>query len=306
MFFFWQGAIRANPFLLKELQALDEKEPNVALERFDSAFFGHVGFVAHTKARAFWLALSGGRFLAVPGDSFQRRSFQHLSRLSAAFAMVSDIALLTLGGSLKRREMLSGRMADALSHLYIGAAVMKRYNDDGQQASDRHLAGWSMAHCLYGAEESLDRFLDNFPYRPVAWALRFMIFPWGRKMDRPDDGTTIRAANLLLEPSECRDRLTAGIHIPVDANEPLALMEEACRESVAMEWAERQVREHVKKHGLKPGIAAVQEAVKAGVITAMEAQRLLRARQLASRVIQVDDFAGGDIGHHGASLENAA
>ncbi len=131
MIVFGQGAIRAHPFILKELHALDEVEPNVALEKFDKAFFGHVGFVVNTLAKTLWQGLTAGRTIAVPGDSFERKYFKQLSRLSAAFALISDTALLTLGGSLKRREILSGRMADALSHLYLGSAVMKRYYDQG-------------------------------------------------------------------------------------------------------------------------------------------------------------------------------
>ena len=303
---FGQGAIRAHPFLLKELHALDEPNPETALKQFDLAFFGHVGFVVHTKARVFWLALTGGRYLTVPGDSFERPYFQQLSRLSAAFAMIADIALLTLGGSLKRREMLSGRMADALSHLYLGSAVMKRYHDQGRKPGDHALVEWGMAHNLHGAEESMLQFLANFPYRPVAWVLKLMVFPWGRTMASPSDKITLAAANLLLEPSASRDRLTSGIYIPEDIEEPMAMLEEASRQSVAMEWAERMVRNFARSNKLKAGDDDIHMAIAARVISGMEGHRLLQARNLCSRVIQVDDFPGDDLGHNGAKLEDAA
>ncbi|MBF0453842.1 MAG: acyl-CoA dehydrogenase [Magnetococcales bacterium] len=303
---FGQGAIRAHPFLIKELHALEHTDPRQALKQFDSAFFGHVGFVVNTLARTFWLALTSARFLKVPGDRFERRYFQQLSRLSAAFALVSDTALLTLGGKLKRREILSGRMADTLSHLYLGSAVMKRFHDEGRKAADLPLLQWSMAHNLHGAEASISRFLANYPYRPIAWILKGLIFPWGRRMVPPSDGITLQAAALLLAPSASRDRLTHGIYMPTDKKEPMALLEEACRQRVATEKPERLVRAFAKANPMDKGADLIQMAIKARVITSMEGRQMIQARKLCSQVIQVDDFPHSPHNHKGHQWEDAA
>jgi acyl-CoA dehydrogenase len=303
---FGQGAIRAHPFLLKELHALDEKEPKIALAKFDKAFFGHVGFVVNILAKNLWQGLTAGRTIAVPGDKFERRYFQQLSRLSAAFAMISDTALLTLGGSLKRREILSGRMADALSHLYLGSAVMKRYHDQGRKPDDHALVEWSMAHNLYGAQESLSKFLNNFPYRPVAWFLNLWIFPFGRLIAPPSDKTTLQVASLLMEPSKARDRLTNGIYLPVDEADPMAMLEEACKQSVAMAGVEAELVKFAKTNHLNPGEDIIQKAVAARVLTSMEARRLVKVRKLCNKVIQVDDFPPSDFTSGGRKLEDAA
>ncbi|MBF0381342.1 MAG: acyl-CoA dehydrogenase [Magnetococcales bacterium] len=303
---FGQGAIRAHPYLLKELHALDEKSPNVALAKFDKAFFGHVGFVVNVLAKTLWQGLTGGRTIAVPGDGFERRYFQQLSRLSAAFAMISDTSLLTLGGSLKRREILSGRMADALSHLYLGSAVMKRYHDQGRKPEDHSLVEWSMAHNLHGAEDSLHKFLANFPIRPIAWFLKVWIFPFGRTMAPPSDRTTLQVANILMEPSAARDRLTNGIYLPVDQGDPMAMLEEACSQSVAMAEVESKVVEFAKANHLKPGDDVVKKAVAARVLTSMEARRLVQVHKLCNKVIQVDDFPPTDFTSGGRKLEDAA
>lgn len=303
---FGQGAIRAHPFLIEELHALDERDPHVALKKFDGAFFGHVGFVISTLARSFWQALSAGHLINAPGDRYERRYFQQLSRLCAAFALVSDVALLTLGGSLKRREMLSGRMADTLSHLYLGSAVMKRYHDQGRKPDDHALVDWSMAHNLHGAEESLINFLTNFPYRPIAWLLKLLLFPWGRQCALPNDRTTLQAANLLMEPSAARERLTGGIYMPTDKTQPMAMLEEACLQSIACEDAERLVREFARSNGITTSDEIIAQAVAARVITSMEARRIQQTRKLCYQVIQVDDFPSSTNSRDRHKWESAA
>ncbi|MBF0444912.1 MAG: DUF1974 domain-containing protein, partial [Magnetococcales bacterium] len=228
------------------------------------------------------------------------------SRLSAAFAMISDTALLTRGGSLKRREILSGRMADALSHLYLGSAVMNRYHDQGRKAEDHALVEWSMAHNLYGAEDSLSKFLNNFPYRPVAWFLKFWIFPFGRSMAPPSDKTTLQVASLLMEPSATRDRLTNGIYLPIDKADPMAMLEEACKQSVAMAGVEAELAKFAKANHLKPDGDLVEKAVAARVLTSMEARRLVKVRKLCNKVVQVDDFPPTHFTSGGRKLEDAA
>lgn len=283
---FGQGAVRAHPFLLRELQAVEADDATA----FDDAFFGHVGFAVGNVARTLWLGLTGGRPFTAPVQGREGAHYRRLSHLSARFAMVADVALLTLGGSLKRRESLSGRMADLLSHLYLGSAVLKRFHDEGALEADRPLLDWAMAHHLHGAQESLHEFLANFPYRPVAWLLHLLAFPLGRHQAPPGDQLTALAAQRLLEPSRDRDRLTDGIHIPLDENEPLARLESAARFAVLAEPLEKRVKAFARTANLPKGADPVQAALEAHILTSLEVHTLNRARTLASQVIQVDDF----------------
>ncbi|MBF0446753.1 MAG: acyl-CoA dehydrogenase [Magnetococcales bacterium] len=303
---FGQGAVRAHPFLLEELNALSEPEPKKSVDGFDRAFFNHIGFVLSTTARTFWLALCAGRGTTPPGDRFERRYFQQLSRLSAAFALVSDIALLTFGGSLKRREMLSGRLADVLSHLYLGSAILKQYHDQGRKEADRTLVNWGMAHNLFGAEQGLSQFLANYPYRPIVWALKVLIFPWGRTCTPPTDNMVRQAADLLLEPSESRNRLTAGIFLPDDPKEPMAKLEEAFRLTIQTVEMEKKWAALAKAN---PGLdveALKTLAIESQVLSSLESRQLDLAHELCDEVIQVDDFSTiPPIKHHN-HLEDAA
>ncbi len=287
---FGQGAVRAHPFLLRELKALDETDPGKRARDFDAAFLGHVGFAVGNVARTLWLGLTGGRPHSAPVSGPEGRYYRQLGHLSSRFAMVADVALLTLGGSLKRREALSGRMADMLSHLYLGSAVLKRFHDEGRPRADEPLLAWAMAHHLHGAQESLHQFLVNFPHRPVAWLLRLLCFPLGRHLAPPDDRLTATVARRLLEPSADRDRLTAGIFIPGDADEPLARLESAARLAVLTEPLEKRLKVFRRVAHLPKDVDPVPAALEAHAITEVEARTLARARTLANQVIQVDDF----------------
>jgi acyl-CoA dehydrogenase len=145
---FGQGAIRGHPYVLKEIAATQEADQAKALVDFDAAFFGHVAFVVSNFARTLWLGITGARMVRVPGDPHTRRYFQRLTRLSSAFALIADVSMFVLGGSLKRRELLSARLGDILSQLYLACAPLKHYEDNGRLRDDLPLLTWLGAGCV--------------------------------------------------------------------------------------------------------------------------------------------------------------
>ena len=130
---FGQGAIRAHPYLLDEMNALGEADRAKGLDAFDKAFWNHVGHSFKTMFRAWGRSWSGGLFAPAPDAGEATRFYRQLSRYSSAFALCADMALLTLGGALKRKEMLSARFGDILSELYLLSAALKRWQDEGRQ-----------------------------------------------------------------------------------------------------------------------------------------------------------------------------
>ncbi|MFV2057989.1 MAG: acyl-CoA dehydrogenase, partial [Thiohalomonadales bacterium] len=223
---FGQGAIRCHPYVFKEMQAAMDSDDEKASIEFDQALWGHVGLTISNAVRTLVLGLTHSRFTHVPVSDPSTRYYQHLSRFSSAFALTADIAMLVLGGALKRKEKLSGRLADVLSQMYMMSAVLKRFHDQGQQTDDVPLLRWSCEHSLRTMQQSMDQFLANFPNRSVAWILRTMIFPYGKPFRGPSDQLGHQLANLLLSPSKARDRLTVGIYLPnlddKQSTEPLA------------------------------------------------------------------------------------
>ena len=118
--------------------------------------------------RALLLALTGGRLASAPAGGPSAAYFRRLTRYSAAFALVTDVALATLGGALKRREKISGRLADALAWMYLASAALKRFHDDGQPPRDERLLRWSCDLALWKIQEALTGVLDNLPNRFAA------------------------------------------------------------------------------------------------------------------------------------------
>src|SRR5690606_22367681 len=114
------------------------------LEAFDEALWSHVRHSVVNAFRAWGRAWTGGLFAPRPDAGAASRYYRQLGRHSSAFALAVDLALLSLGGDLKRREMISARFGDILSELYLSSAVLKRWNDEGRQDEDLPL----LAYCL--------------------------------------------------------------------------------------------------------------------------------------------------------------
>ncbi len=289
---FGQGAVRCHPYVLKEMQAVGDSDTKRGADDFDHAFFGHIGFTLSNMVRAFYLGLTGARFVRVPGDKRARRYYRQLSRMSAAFALVSDISMLVLGGELKRREKLSGRLADVLSHLYLGSAVLKRFDDQNSPDEDWPLLEWSCQESLYLIQKRLHELLANFPDRMIARCLRILIFPLGKPYAGPDDRLGHKVAGIILEPSEARDRLTRGVFTTSDTNETIGRIEDGLVKVILAEPVEKKIQQVQRKGELQQGMDEVvlQAAIQQGVIDEEEAALVRNAIAARSEVIKVDDF----------------
>ena len=288
MIIYGQGAIRCHPFVQKEVNAIAGND----LAAFDRAIFGHVNLFATRTVRALLLALTGSRLAAAPRTEGTTRYYQHLSRFSAAFAIVSDTAMGTLGGSLKRREKLSGRLADALAYLYLASAALKRYHDEAKTTANYNLLRWSVELCLFRIQEALLGVLDNLPARPAAWALRAVIFPFGARFRPPSDRLGQRVARDILEDREARTTLTRDVFVPPPGEPGLGALEAALDKAVRAIPIETKLRDAVRAGALDraPGYMLDDLALAAGVISRAEYELLNDARDARDEVIQVDAF----------------
>jgi acyl-CoA dehydrogenase len=289
MIIYGQGAIRCHPFALEEMRAVESGD----LERFDRAFFGHVAFTLRNALRAPLLGLSGGRLAQRIPRGPTRRLFQRLERLTAAFALVSDAAMIGLGAALKRREKISGRLADVLAWNYLASATLKRFHDDGQPAADLAIARFACETCFERAEAALDGILRNLPNRAAAAALRLLALPLGRREFGPSDHLGGEVARAVLDDPGVRERLTAGIHRPPPEELGLGRLDAALAEAKAALPIEAKLRRAVREGLLAhaPGDALAREARAQGLLGEDELA-LLRVADLArDEAIQVDAFA---------------
>ncbi|MHC2464713.1 acyl-CoA dehydrogenase [Bradyrhizobium embrapense] len=279
---FGQGAIRAHPYLLQEMNALSETDRDKGLTAFDIAFWKHVGHSFATMFRAWGRSWTGGLFAPAPDAGDATEFYRQLSRYSSAFALCADMALLTLGGALKRKEMLSARFGDILSELYLLSAALKRWQDEGRQKEDLPALEWCMASGFKTIENRFAEILANLPNRPVAWLLKFLIQPFGARVTGPSDRVVHLCAQLVLSPSAARDRLTPDLAF-VEDDGGIARLEKAFRLVTEAEDAAKQLRA-ARLHDWKDG-------VKKGVITEADGDKLAAAHEAVAKVIEVDDFA---------------
>lgn len=271
---FGQGSIRCHPWLLQEMLALQDSDDTAALDAFDTAFWGHVGHSVATLGRAWLRSWTGGWFAPAPETAEPRAHYKQLSRYAAAFAFLADMAFLTLGGDLKRKEMLSARFGDILSELYLLSAALKRWHDDGQPEADRPVLDYCLAAGLHTIAQRLDDILANLPNRFVALISKLIIAPLGNHRRGPADDLTLACAELLLSPSDTRDRLTADLYLG-QGDDGVAIVERAFALVIEAEPLTRKLKD-----------GASREAM-----TTNEQSLLTRMDDAVAKAIAVDDFA---------------
>ncbi|MGD2056785.1 MAG: acyl-CoA dehydrogenase [Gammaproteobacteria bacterium] len=285
---FGQGAIRCHPFLLRQMEAAARGD----VAAFDEALLGHGSLLMSNLVRSLFHGLTRGRLLEAPQHGIRGHYYRQFARMCLAFAVLTEVTLLSLGGTLKRRESLSGRLGDILSLLYLGSAVLKHHNDHGSPDDELPLLEWTCTDLLYNIQSRLDEVLDNFPVRLASRIARLLIFPLGRPYKRPGDTLGKHLAEIVLRPGPLRDRLTEGVYIPDGDNEPVAQLDDALNKSITAEPATRKLRQAMQRGLLPNGDPEhfIEEGVAGGVITQAEAEDIRSAVAARKLVIQVDEF----------------
>lgn len=293
---FGQGAIRCHPFLLKEMMALQDEDKARGLDAFDKAFWGHVGHSLANTFRAWGRAWTGGAFAPAPNAGAASRFYRQLSRYSAAFALAVDLSLLSLGGGLKRQEMISARFGDILSELYLSCAALKRWNDEGRQKDDFPLLEFCLEASLATIAQRFDELIVNFPVRPVAWLMRFFIQPFGPRRRGPSDRVTQACAAILTDPCAARDRLTTDLFVPVKTEGEGANGVGLLKRAFELVVATQPIRDRMHTARVRD----IDRAVEQGTITAAEAEQLKQAAAAVSAAVAVNDFAAEELTSRGA------
>jgi acyl-CoA dehydrogenase len=287
MIIFGQGAIRCHPYVLDEMTAAQNNDVNA----FDKLLFKHIGHVGSNKMRSLWLGLTNGLTSSTPTKDSTKRYYQYMNRLSANLALLSDVSMAVLGGSLKRRERISARLGDVLSQLYLASSVLKRYDDEGRNEADLPLVHWGVQDALYQAEQAMDDLLRNFPNAFVAGMLRVVIFPLGRRYDAPSDKLDHKLAKIMQIPSATRSRIGRGQYLTPSEFNPAGLLEEALMDVMAAEPIHLRI---CKETGRNLSFTRLDEQAKQwlaeGKINAEEAAILTKAEASRLRSINVDEF----------------
>jgi acyl-CoA dehydrogenase len=313
---FAQGALRSHPYLYKEIEACQDSDDQRGLAAFERAFTGHVAFAVSNVFGAAFHNLTGGLFGRVPDKAYGTAEwYRQLWRASRNFAFVADLTVAVLGGGLKTRQKLTGRLADALSELYLLSCVLKRYEDDGKPEGDRHIVALCARNGLHRFQEALRGAIDNFPSFPVRWLMRLVVFPLGAYYKPAPDWLGHKCAELVLAPGEVRDRLTRYIYVSDNPDDPTGLLEVTLAKAVAAETAEKKLDRAVRAGRVRRvhGTDWVGDAANLGVISDAEAAQLRELEALTARVIAVDHFDPAELkphymtaGHNARAAQSAA
>ncbi|HBB83071.1 MAG TPA: acyl-CoA dehydrogenase [Sulfitobacter sp.] len=289
---FGQGSIRAHPHMLDNMLALQKEDEAESLAAFDKSLWAHVGHTTKTLFRAWGRALTGGRLAPAPDAGAATPIYRELSRWSAAYALTADFLFLTLGGALKREEMISGRMGDILSEMYILSAALKRWEDEGRQEADLPLLKFAAADAFSRIQTALDGVIANLPARWAAWVLRAITLP-GLGRRGPDDTLTTECSALIYAPSATRDRITGRL-FEGSAGDGIDLLNRCYAKVIEMEPVMKRLRDAKK---------TPTEAQQAGILSDSEMADLTAMNELVSKVIAVDDYRPAALAHYFPDLD---
>ncbi|MDR6577944.1 acyl-CoA dehydrogenase [Pseudomonas fluorescens] len=292
---FGQGAIRCHPFVLKEMALAGREDHDQALKEFDGLLMQHIGFAVSNAASTLVLNLGVGHFEKAPGNRLSQRYFRALNRQAAAFALLADLSMMLLGGELKRRERLSARLGDVLSHMYLASAALKRYHDLDSPDHLEPLFTWAMEESLGESERALDELLSNFPSKVLGCLLRVIVFPFGRRHTGPSDALDAEVAAVIgrAKGDPTLEELLAGCYRPQSVDDPVGALQHAYDLLGASHPLQKKLHAALKSGQVKPtsGEPAIDAALHAGVLQPAEAQTLRDAEAARRKVIDVDDFS---------------
>lgn len=290
---FGQGATRCHPYVLPEMEAAAMEDETAGLDRFDALLMGHIGYAMRNGLSAFGNALTGSHFSNSPVSGPTKEYYRHMTRISAALAIMTDLSMLVMGGDLKRKEMISARMGDVLSQLYLASATLKFYEDNGRQQDDLPAVHYVMAQRLHFAAKALEETIRNFPNKMVSVLLRVMIFPLGNHFNAPTDEQAVNLVKPMMKPGAARDRIThlcgefegdtSGI-----AEVEAAFLAKHAAKDLYKKLSKAQRSGHLKSK--LPMLTLFEKALDANIINDEEYQQLLAANEKRLAAINVNDF----------------
>lgn len=296
MIIYGQGAIRCHPYVLAEISAAGNHDQTQGLEDFDHALFGHIGFVISNLSRSIWFSFTGSWFTSSPYQDKTKRYYQLLTRYSTNLALLSDIAMFSLGSELKRKERISARLGDILSYLYLAAACLKRFDEQGRKEEDFPLLAWAVEDCLYKIQQAIDELCNNFPSKIVTIVIRSIILPLGLHTRKPSDEKDHNVAQLLQTPSAARSRLGEGQYLTRNASNVYGLLEQTLEDILLCEPIHEKICSALGKQLPFYYLDKLaQQGLDANLITKEEAQLLIDTEEKRQKIINVDDFAAEEL-----------
>ncbi|WP_346797828.1 acyl-CoA dehydrogenase [Halomonas sp. Bachu 37] len=300
---FGQGAIRCHPYVLEELAAKDNNDAKA----FDKAFFSHTGLIFGNAARAFTLGLGLGK-ASVPFDAPAAVYAKDVSRLSAGFGLCADAAMASLGSALKKREMLSARLGDVLSNLYLTSMVLKQWQAGSKVEGEEALLHYSCRFLLHRAEQAFVEIFDNLPNRALGKVLNAIVMPTGRRWDKPHDDFARDIAHRVSTHSALRSKLLENTWDTDDGQvrNPLArynalLVDYDRAETIYRTVNKAYAKGELPQTALHPE-ARMEAGLEKGLVSEEDAAFMRTFEAEVLEMLTVDDFAYEEFASDKSSL----
>ncbi len=297
---FGQGATRSHPYVLKEMELAGQPVNDETVDEFDKTFFGHVGFSISNAARSFILGVTGGKLGSVEGSAKLEQHYRDLNRLSTAFALIADVSMLTLQSKLKFKEMLSARLGDLLSTLYLASMVLKHYENEGCPEEEYPLVEWSLKYLTNQYQVAMQEILQNYPNRFLAMKLRWLIFPLGARFNAPADSLDTTVSKLFTKNSKVRERHLESVFVKDMPTNPLGQVDAVFKKQAELKPLFDKIKAAVKSGTIKKALGAEQinVALQAEVLSKDEANTLFAYDKALMEVIHVDHFDEKELVRH--------
>lgn len=292
---FGQGSMRCHPYLYEELQLLQAEDSAAALNPFDNLLFKHLGYTFNRTARSFAYTFTGGSSAAPQSAvDFTQPYYKIINRLSANFALTADMCLGLLAGDIKRKEMLSGRLADIHAHLFIASSILKYFEHSKKTEDERLHAQLAVEKSLYTAQEAFFDLFANFPSGAAAGMVKLLCFPFGRPVQKPSDQLKQQVANSMMENNAFRQSLKKHVYYNINENDVTGRMESTFNLLLEIEKLWDRFKKAENKGQFK-GLSFAEHVADAqlqGFINDQEAEKLLHynARRYDSMLTDVFDL----------------
>lgn len=287
---FGQGATRCHPYALNVVHAVERGD----VAAFRKNLLGWIGHFFANGGRAAVRYLTRGASAGAPVSGPTAKYYRRLAWAATRYAVLTDLAMFTIGGKLKARGKLTGRYADALAWMILATGALRRYEAEGRKAEDLPLVHYSVQYALARVQEAFEGIYANFGGLVGAWLKTVGLFllrvnPLGAE---PADRLSHLAAQAIQAPSEQYRRLTQDVYLFADETRGAGRLLKAFRLLAEAQGALAKI--HAAQHArqLPRGAAEelAQEAVRLGVISAEEAARVARAYAARLEAIEVDVF----------------
>ncbi|MNY95135.1 Acyl-coenzyme A dehydrogenase [compost metagenome] len=290
---FGQGSMRCHPYLFEELQLLQSEDKSTSVKKFDDLLFKHLAYTFNRGAKSFAYGWTGGSSDAPQSvDQFTASYYKTINRFSANFALVADMALGLLAGDLKRKEMLSGRLADIHAHLFISTAILKFYEAGQKTEAEQLHAKLALQKAFLNIQEAFWGLFENFPAKLPAAFVKWICFPFGRVISKPDDELKKQVAELMMQEHPFREQLKHHVFYSTKADDVTGRLEHTFQILRTLEplWDKFKKAESKGKFKGLTFEENIEHATKEGFISESEAQQLLQYNAIRFDSMLTDVF----------------